>query len=607
MSVIIGNSDGGQIGEKSEEDNQLDTDGLVDDDHGGDEVDFQVQAERDTVLDIGLHPLENLTRDLDGRDDGAETRGEEDDIGGGLSGFGSTFDGDTTVRLLQRGGIVDTVTSHGREMSTLLQHFYDLVLVLRENLSEPIGLLDEVVLSGTAETTVDQTFRVVDLGAERQHLAGLLGNSDGVTCQHLDRETEDLSFSDGGCGILTRGVEHGQHSQQLPVTVTFLDSNTERAETTASELGGLVLVHALVFLGAGAEVENGLGSTLGSDELLTISGDLGRDTLGYGVEGSVFLGLPVSSEDLLGFWVTLEGQDGNLVNGVERFDIVRRSESSDCHHPVDINAFGNEWLPNGKLVRSESTGLIGAENVNTSEGLNGGQFLHDGLLLGEISGSDSESSGSDDGQTDGDTNNQEDKGIVEQVVGAEFGSRNLQVVEETANPSDENPAYDQNQQTRTDRVHDRLEMTLILCTRDQRCGASNEGHLSTVCDNSKGLSSLATSCVVDNVGDVLVDSEGFSSHGRLIDSKNGVSGSVPLSFLVIFIILLVGRLSKLGVQFSAVSFVAVGVVVGADNPGIGGDNLTVFDDDLNDTRLISSSGRARSIDLQCHPEPIHEP
>jgi len=41
-----------------------------------------VQAEGDTVLDVGLHALENLAGQLDGRDDGAETGGEEDDVGG---------------------------------------------------------------------------------------------------------------------------------------------------------------------------------------------------------------------------------------------------------------------------------------------------------------------------------------------------------------------------------------------------------------------------------------------------------------------------------------------------------------------------------------------
>ena len=39
---IVGDGDGGQIGEEGKEDNELNTDGLVDDDHRGDEIDLQM-------------------------------------------------------------------------------------------------------------------------------------------------------------------------------------------------------------------------------------------------------------------------------------------------------------------------------------------------------------------------------------------------------------------------------------------------------------------------------------------------------------------------------------------------------------------------------------
>jgi hypothetical protein len=59
-----------------------------------------MQAKSDTILHVGLHTLEDLTGDLNSVDDGAETRGEEDDIGSGLSGLGGTLDGNTAVRFL---------------------------------------------------------------------------------------------------------------------------------------------------------------------------------------------------------------------------------------------------------------------------------------------------------------------------------------------------------------------------------------------------------------------------------------------------------------------------------------------------------------------------
>ena len=108
MGVIVGNGDSGQIGEEGDEDNKIGTDGLVEDDHRGDKVDLQVQAEGDTVLDVSLHALENLASLLDGSDDGRKTGSKEDDIGGSLGSFGGTFDSDTTVGLLERGSIVDT-------------------------------------------------------------------------------------------------------------------------------------------------------------------------------------------------------------------------------------------------------------------------------------------------------------------------------------------------------------------------------------------------------------------------------------------------------------------------------------------------------------------
>lgn len=367
MCVIVCDSDGCQISEQGQEDNELGTDSLADDDHGGDEVDFQMQAESDTVLDICLHTLENLTSDLDGRDNGGETGGEEDDISGGLSGLSGTLDSDTAIRFLERWSIVDTVTSHGGQMSTLLQHLDDLVLVFRENLSETISLLNEIVLGCAGETAVDEFVRVVDLSTESQHLASFLCDGNGITSQHLNGETKNLSFSDGGCGILTGRVEHGKHAEELPWSITFLDSNTERSETTSSELGSLGLVHIGIFLGAFSEVQNGLGGTLSTDKCNAILLDNSGDTLGDRIERSEFVGSPSLGKDVLGFWVSLQGEDGDFVNWIEGLNVVGGGESSNGHHPVDINTFSDERLADGQLIGCERTGLVGTENIDTLE------------------------------------------------------------------------------------------------------------------------------------------------------------------------------------------------------------------------------------------------
>jgi hypothetical protein len=141
--------------------------------------------------------------------------------------------------------------------------------VLGEDFGETVSALDKVVLGSTSETTADELGRVVNLGTESKHLAGLLGNGNSVTSQHLDGDTELLGLNDSLGGILTRGVKHGQETEKDPVTVVLLVSDTERSETTASELSGLLLVEGSGNLVAVGKVDNSLGGTLGADVLVT--------------------------------------------------------------------------------------------------------------------------------------------------------------------------------------------------------------------------------------------------------------------------------------------------------------------------------------------------
>jgi len=580
VSVVVSDGNGGKIGEQSDEDNQIGTNGLVNDDHGGNKVDLKVKTQRNTVLNVGLHALENLAGKLDSIDDGGETGGEEDNIGGSLGSLGGTLDSDTTVSLLQGRSVVDTVTSHSGQVTTLLEHLDDLVLVLGEDLSETVSLLNEVVLGGTSETTVDQTLRVVNLGTKGKHLAGLLGDGDGVTSKHLDGQTENLSLSDGVGSVVTRGVEHGVHAQKLPGLTLLLDGDTEGTETTASELSSLVTVELGLLLGALRHVEDGLGGTLGTDVADTIAGTDGGDALGDGVEGSVLLGDPVARENLTGLGVAAQSKDGDLVDGVEVLDVVGRGDSGNGHHPVDINTLGDVGLTDGQLVGSESTGLVRAENVDTSEGLNGGELLDDSLLLGEVGSTDSEGGGGDNGQTDGDTDNEQNQGVVEQVVVGGLGGSNLQVTEETTNPGCEDPEHDENEKGGTDVVHDSLEVTLVLGALDESSGATNERLAGGSSDNSVGLAALATGGVVASVGHVLVDSERFTSDGGLVTSneRNTLVGLAVVILVVIVGLLLEGVIVDIG-EVLLVGLVHLGLLVVTDQADISRDNSTLLNDD----------------------------
>lgn len=578
VSVIVGNGDGGKISEQGDEDNEGRVNSLVDDDHGGNQVDLEVETQSNTVLDVSLHTLENLAGKLDSIDDGGETGGEEDNIGGSLGSLSGTFDGNTTIGLLERGSIVDTVTSHGSQVTTLLEHLDDLVLVLGEDFSETISLLDKVVLGGTSETTVDQTLRVVNLGTEGKHLASLLSDGDSITSKHLDGETENLGLSDGVGGILTGGIEHGVHAQKLPGLTLLLDGNTKGTETTASELGDLLTVENGLLLGAFGHVEDSLGGTLGTDVADTVAGTDSGDALGDGVERSVLLGDPVAGKDLTGLGVATEGKDGDLIDGVEVLDVVGRGNSSDGHHPVDINTLRDVGLTDGELVGSESTGLVRAENIDTSEGLDGSELLDDSLLLGEVGGTDSEGGGSDNGETDGNTDNQKNQGVVKQVVVVVLGGSDLQVTEETTNPGGENPEHDENEQRSTDVVHDSLEVTGVLGTLDKGGSATDEGVTGSSSDNTVGLAALATGGVVTDISHVLVDSERFTSDSGLITS-NERDTLVGLTLIIVIITVLLLEVVGGGVgEVLLVVLEHLGLGVVTDQANIGRDDSTLLDD-----------------------------
>lgn len=609
VGVVVGDGDGGQVSEQGKEDNQVDDNGLVDDDHGGDKVDFQVQAEGDTVLDVSLHALEDLASSLDGEDDGGETRSKEDNIGGGLSSLGRTLDSDTTVGLLEGRSVVDTVTSHSGQVTTLLKHLDDLVLVLGEDLGETVGALDKIVLHGTGKTTVDKLGRVVDLGTQGKHLASLLCDGNSVTSKHFNRNTKLLSLDDGLGGVLTWRVEHGKHTEEDPWLVVLLVGDTEGAETTASELGSLVTEEIGGILVAVGQGENGLGGTLGASVAVTTERADSGNTLRDRVERSELLSLPVILEDLTGLGVALEGEDGDLVDGVEGLQVVGRGKSSDSHHPVDILALGDERLTDRELVGSEGTGLVGAEDVDTGEGLNGGELLDDSLLLGEVGGTDGESGGGDDGKTDRDTDDEEDKGVVEKVDGRVLWGRDLQMAEETTDPGEQDPEDDKDEKRSSDGVHDGLEVTLVLGALDESSGATDERVLGGGEGNSVGLAALATGGVVDDIAHVLVDGERLAGDGRLVTSDDGVALVEDTLLALLAFLVLRASWVLLWVQLVLLTELLVGSkvfwgVVVANETGVGGNSRTFLDDDL---KLVSGCHEAivEAKNLQCHLGQAH--
>jgi hypothetical protein len=129
-------------------------------------------------------------------------------------------------------------------------------------------------------------------------------------------------------------------------------------------------------------------------------------------------------------------------------------------------------------------------------------------------------------------------------------------------------------------------MSSILGAGNERSSATDERHLGRVSNDTVSLSTLATGGVVDDIRNVFVAGEGLSSHGRLINGEKSVSGTVFLSVLIILVDILGGiaRITTLGFELIQVGLVSSRVVIGADNTSIGGDDLTILDNDLGCVR-----------------------
>lgn len=70
----------------------------------------------------------------------------------------------------------------------------------------------------------------------------------------------------------------------------------------------------------------------------------------------------------------------------------------------------------GELVGGEGAGLVGAEDGDTGELLDGGDAGDDGLVLGELLGTDGHGDRQDGGHGDGDATDEQDEDVVETVA-----------------------------------------------------------------------------------------------------------------------------------------------------------------------------------------------
>ena len=372
--IVVGDGQGGDIGEDGDEDDEFQVQALVEDGDPQTQEDFQMQRERDTVDDVGVHAMEDLPGSLERVDDGRETGGEEDDVGGGAGRVRGTLDGDTRVGFLEGGRIVDTVTRHGHEVTTLLQDLDDVVFVLGENLREAVGGFDEIVdfRSGHGSSTAEtETFGVVDIRSETELARGFTGDADGVTRQHLDGQSQGFGFVDGFGGIVTGRVHAGHDAEDFPAAFTTLAGDTEGAVATGCEIGDFVLVgHIDVFgdfmiFSDGFEDEE--GCAFDTDDAFALRGlDSGGDLLGDRVEGDEFDDL-VLGENALGPWVVSERFEESLVDGIDTLLLPGSGQTRSQHEIIGFDTSDGEWLGKGELVLRQCTSPVNRVLAGTTK------------------------------------------------------------------------------------------------------------------------------------------------------------------------------------------------------------------------------------------------
>ena len=181
------------------------------------------------------------------------------------------------------------------------------------------------------------------------------------------------------------------------------------------------------------------------------------------------------------------------------------------------------------------------------------------------------------------------------------------MVVETTDPGDKNPADYKNKQSRSDRVHNSLEMTLILGTLYQRRSATDEGLSSRCGDDSKSLATLAAGGVVKSVSHVFIDRQGFSSDGRLIRGDDCVTVMFIFRFAVLVGVSLLGNIT---VELFALHLLVFGECIGSfvitNKLGVRRNHLAFFDNNLKDISMVARGTRGFGI-LQCRQGPALEP
>mmetsp|Transcript_15684 Transcript_15684/g.17438 ORF Transcript_15684/g.17438 Transcript_15684/m.17438 type:complete len:555 (-) Transcript_15684:537-2201(-) len=373
------------------------------------EEEQQLDGTGDTVGTVVLHSLEDSSGDDHSVNDDGQSRGSQHNIGSSTSGVSGTIDGNTNISSLQGGSIVDTITSHTGSSSVVLHLFDNIELMFGEHLSETVSIEDDILNSGTVNFGggfgFNQKVGVVDLFSHFQLLGGFDTDGELITSNHSDGDTHSLGSLDGGEGIISGGIEQTEQTEHDPFVLFVLLGDTKSSETS----GGIGLNLSFDFFldqfTVGRHSQHNLRGTLAGNNLLSglgVDGG-GFDSLSDGIERNELFFFPaaqVNVSELSG--VIADTLVDGILSGVHSL-----GSQSGGHFDFQFGVGDGQGDGNGvsltnigvlqfQGVLGEGTGLIGAEDLHTSQFLNGGKTTDNSLLFGQYSGSNSHSGGADD-------------------------------------------------------------------------------------------------------------------------------------------------------------------------------------------------------------------
>ena len=304
-----------------------------------------------------------------------------------------------------------------------------------------------------------------------------LRNRELITSDHLDSNTESHGVINGLLGILSGRVEDGKETDELEtvaltlmiITINLLESNGQGTETAHGEFLNVSLEPVLNFVGlvARAKLDDDAGHTLGY-ALELASRLFAVGTLSALVDGVKRLEV----EDLdtsMSLGRVRDGTDNASVDGILIFHTGSVSGQLDNIIGRKGSVGPNRGAIDGEFVGGKGTSLVGTEDGDGSQLFDGSDTSDDGLVLGELLGTDGERDRQDGGHCDGNTADQEDEDVVETIaVTVVVGG-----VEDEDLEKDEDTDGDETEGT--DLSENLLQVTgSIIILTDQRSGATEE-------------------------------------------------------------------------------------------------------------------------------------